>query len=144
MVAKRAKKLTNRKPGGRLKLREVCFTVDEALASKADQVLDDRSLTMEEFLTLHLSLLANNPTVTAPIYDLDMPLQFGKYRDIQLGLALKADPRYIIWALGNKEDFAMTPEAFRLLFSLTNDRTYLEVADHFTPGCLCKVKEYDR
>jgi hypothetical protein len=39
------------------------------------------------------------------IYDLDTPLQFGKYRGTTVEDVLDSDPAYLLWCLENVERF---------------------------------------
>ena len=84
------------------------------LLNELEPLLKDKNLTLDETVRLYLRSLVTRSKKNAAMAPGD-DFTFGKYKDEELTVVIRAEPDYVVWCQNNLENFHLTPEAQALL-----------------------------
>lgn len=84
------------------------------LLAKLEPIIKERGLTVSEVCGLYLRSLVTTSERNRAL-DLDSEMPLGKFKGEQVGVVIRAEPRYVAWLLGTTTSFKLGPEALQLL-----------------------------
>lgn len=83
-------------------------------------LLADRGLNLNEVIRLYLRSMVTTAKRGRAL-GVNDEFQFGKYKDEEVGVIIRAEPTYIQWCLENIETFHLDPDALILLEAIVDE-----------------------
>jgi len=112
--------------------RLLSVRLPEQLMNNLDAVLTSRGITATDLVRIAVKAVLRQ----TKYYDLQDPLQFGRYYGETLETVARANPSYVDWCLRNIEGFCVSEAALDLLRSLNSRQRVAtsSLGDDLDPG----------
>lgn len=104
----------------RSKKTELTVNLPTKLADDILSLLSDRGLELDEVVRLYLRSMVTT-SKRGRALNVNDEFQFGKYKDEEVGVIIRAEPSYIQWCLKNLEHFNLDPDALVLLETMLGE-----------------------